>query len=163
MPRSMKDARDAVLAEREQIAASIRELEDQLKELDGVLATLDRIGGAQGNGAQRAPRGSATRQSTGGASSNGRSAGSGRRGPRAGSMASRIESFLQGQGRKATHMDDIMTYLEQAGRAPGGKNPKGSLRTTLYQLEKSGRIRNIGKNRWRAGAARQGKAEATAA
>lgn len=161
MPRSIKDAREAVLAEREQVVASIRELEGQLKELDSVLASLDRIGdGATARTTTRGRRPAGAR-----ASSNGRSAGGrGRRGPRAGSMASTIEAFLQEQGRKATHMDDIMTYLEGVNRAPGGQNPKGSLRTTLYQLEKAGRIRNIGKNRWRAGAARKSAAaEATAA
>jgi hypothetical protein len=157
MPQSIKDARAAVLAEREQIAASIRDLEGQLKEIDSVLASLDRIAGSAPAGA-RTRRGTARRTAARPTSNGSQAKGRGRRGPRAGSMASTIESYLQEQGRKATHMDQIMEHLEQASRAPGGKNPKGSLRTTLYQLEKAGRIRNIGKNRWRAGGTRRPKA-----
>lgn len=162
MAQSIKDARAAVLAEREQIAASIRQMEGQLKELDSVLASLDRLAGGAPAGTTRA-RGATRGRAATRTSSNGRQAQAGRggRGPREGSMASTIESYLQAQGRKATHMDQIMEHLEQAQRAPGGKNPKGSLRTTLYQLEKSGRIRNIGKNRWRAGGARRAKTESS--
>ena len=64
-------------------------------------------------------------------------------------MVSLIESYVSDQGRKATHADEILSHLASIDRAPGGKNPKATLQTTLAQLQKRGRVKNIGRNRWR--------------
>jgi hypothetical protein len=150
MPGSISDARAAVIEERERILASIREMEATLADLDAAIASLDRLS----NGSAPAARATGRR---------GRRAGATQAAPRRGrvrgqpSMVSLIESYIEEQGRKSAHANDVLAHLEAIGRAPGGKNPKATVQTTLQQLQKRGRIKNIGRNRWRIDRAGRGR------
>ncbi len=145
---SISAALAAVVQERERLQQEIRSLEAQLTEVDAAIASLDRIAhdgasraGARSTGLRGRPAGRRAQQSDGT-----RASGQGRTTP---TMVALIESYLDEQGRAAIHADQILDHLRTLDRAPSGKNPKATLQTTLAQLQKRGRVKNIGKNRWR--------------
>ena len=70
------------------------------------------------------------------------------RAPR-GAISAAVESYLGAHGRKAIHASEILQALQDQGTAPEGRFPKASLLNTLQRLEKQGKVRNIGRNRWR--------------
>jgi hypothetical protein len=135
----IKEAREALLDERQRTA-------QRLSEIDAALSALDSLLGQErapsSNGRVSATRGRAAGPGTRAGKTIGRA-------PREGTMAAVIESFLSDQGRKATHAEEVLRHLQNIEKAPGGKNPKASVEQTLRQLEQRGRVKNIGRNRWR--------------
>jgi hypothetical protein len=138
---SISNALAAVIEERERLRSEISTLESQLSEVEAAIASLDRLtqDGTRGTGRGRAAA----------SSRRGRPAARSSQGRTTPTMVSLIESYVDSQGRKATHADEILAHLASIDRAPGGKNPKATLQTTLAQLQKRGRVKNIGRNRWR--------------
>jgi hypothetical protein len=138
----IKEARQALLEERNRIAAAIKEQQQKLSEVDAALRSLDSL---MGNGRVARGRRPATTRA---AQPAGRTARKGRP-PREGTMAAAIEAFLADQGRKAAHANAVLEHLQGVGKAPSGKNPKASVEQTLRQLEQRGRVKNAGRNTWR--------------
>ena len=134
---SVSEARRNLLAERDQVVANMKELQAKSDALDTALASIDTLLGrssapapARGRRGRPGPRRTVRRR-------------------REGTIGEAIETYLAQHGRQAIHANQILEQLESAGRAPSGKNPKATLGTTLRQLAERGRVRNIGKNRWR--------------
>ena len=130
---AVAQARESLLAERERLTGTIADLQSALQQVEGALTAL----GAPMKPRRRRRRTVAQRRRTGGRK-------------REGTTTEAVETFLAGQGRKAVHADAILEHLGEAGRAPGGKNPKATLASTLRRLATQGRVRNVGRNRWRA-------------
>ncbi len=70
------------------------------------------------------------------------------RAPR-GTLLQSILTALEGQGRQAAHADALLELLRATGNLPNGQHPKANLVNALTRLEKQGKVRNIGRNRWR--------------
>ena len=66
-----------------------------------------------------------------------------------GSLTAGIEAVLAEQSRPI-HADQILEALRAQGSAPRGANPKASLVNALTRMAKQGKVRNTGRNRWRA-------------
>ena len=125
MPDAIATARQALQQERTALQAQLDRIEHALTALEG---------GKPPQARRPVPR-------------QARKAG-GRR-PR-GQGAEAVVAFLAAQGRKAIHGDQILEHLQAEGLAPGGQHPKATLANTLRRLAAQGRVRNIGRNRWRA-------------
>ncbi len=148
---SIRSARESLLEEQREIRSQIGDLEARGRELDKAVASLDTLLGGRRRGPGRPP-GRLGRPP-------GRPPGSGKPGPKPGrsasgraprgAIAAGIEEFLTGKGRQAVHGSEILAALEERGVAPQGAFPKASLLNTLQRLEKQGKVRNIGRNRWR--------------
>ena len=137
MANVIQQTRDQLFAEREQTTSALGDLEAQVAQLD---AAIEALGALLGRGRpSRAATAPPRRRGTSGVSME----------PRAGTIAAAIEGYLGDQGRTAVHAAQIVEHLQGQGRAPSGKNPKATVETTLFQLAKRGRVRNIGRNRWR--------------
>ena len=141
MPDGLQESRTLLRAERERAATALSDLAARLADLDRAIETLGSLasggGGGHGDGRRGGRRAAARGQGRSGA-----------RRPRQGTTTVAIEGFLTDQGRTAVHATQILEHLQSVGRAPSGKNPKSALTSTLFQMAKQGRVRNIGKNRW---------------
>ncbi|MPZ98952.1 MAG: hypothetical protein GEU80_06350 [Dehalococcoidia bacterium] len=124
------------MSERERALSEIKRLQSRVTEIDQVMTSL----GSLMNGTGRRRGRSATTTA--------RSGQRGGRAPREGTIGAAIEGFLSNK-RQPVHADELMQHLTGGGRAPGGKNPKASLQSTLRQLEQRGRVQNTGRNRWK--------------
>lgn len=133
---AIQDALAALRGERSEAEAELRALEARVAELDRAIASIDAVSGD----GRRLPRG--------GGRSGARRAGAKRGRPR-GAITEAILGYLDAQGRGATHASEILRHLEGQGVAPVGAHPKASLANTLIRLERQGKVRNIGRNRWR--------------
>jgi hypothetical protein len=134
MADAISEARRALEMERADLQEKLDQIETALTALGG-LVPPSRMGRG---GARRGP---------------GRPPGRRRRGaagrlPR-GALAESVLSYLDGRGREATHGEELVQQLDSTGMAPRGANPKASLQNALQRLEKQGKVRNIGRNRWR--------------
>lgn len=135
MADAISDARRALEMERADLQGKLDQIETALTALGG-LAPPSRMGRG---GVRRGPGRPAGR---------GRGRGAAGRLPR-GALAESVLTYLDGRGREATHGEQILQHLESTGMAPRGANPKASLQNALQRLEKQGKVRNIGRNRWR--------------
>ncbi len=121
---------DAITQARDDLRAEQAELQQQLTQIEQALAALDGIAPP----APTAP--AAPRRSSAG------------RAPR-GALLQSILTTLEGQGRQAVHADALLELLRETGNLPNGRHPKANLVNALTRLEKQGKVRNIGRNRWR--------------
>jgi hypothetical protein len=142
----IKEAREALMEERQRTLASIDELNARLAEIDAALKPLESL---MGNGRAPTRRQAPGRNGRTAAAPARRAAKTTGRPPREGTMAAAIVEYLGGQGRTASHADEILQHLQGIERAPSGKNPKASVEQTLRQLEQRGWVKNAGRNRWR--------------
>ncbi len=130
----LDQAREQLIAEREATLAEMQALQERVERVDVALASLDGLTGrgSRATGARPRRRDVTSRPAT-----------------RRGAITEAVDAYLDGQGRKAVHGDQILEHLVSVGTAPSGKNPKASLQTILRNLAEQGRTKNIGRNRWR--------------
>ena len=148
MPRTVDrigQAQQQLSEERNAAQREIEALQVRIGDLDAAIAQLSSlVGGPRPARRRGRPPGS------GAGAGPGRPRG--RRGPRGrreGTISAAIEDFLDAQGRKAIHGDEILEHLSGAGKSPTGKDPRATLQSMLHRLAKRGSVRNIGRNRWR--------------
>lgn len=120
---------DGITVAREALTAERVDLQRRIADVDRALQALSGIGTARG------PRG--------------RQRGRVDRVPR-GSLTAGIEQTLSSQS-EPIHADEILEALRGRGAAPRGANPKASLVNALTRMAKQGKVRNTGRNHWRAG------------
>ncbi len=143
MSDSIRSARESLLQEQRDVRQQMSDLESRSRELDKAIGSLDGLLGGARRGPGRPPKRGPGRPPGSGA---GRKVGL--RAPR-GSISTAVEEFLASQGRAAVHGSAILAALEEQGVAPQGAYPKASLLNTLQRMQKQGKVRNIGRNRWR--------------
>ena len=119
---------DGITVAREALTAERVDLQRRIADVDRALQALSGLGTARG------PRG--------------RQRGRVDRVPR-GSLTAGIEQTLASQS-EPIHADEILEALRGRGAAPRGANPKASLVNALTRMAKQGKVRNTGRNHWRA-------------
>ena len=117
---------DGITVARDALTAERADLQRRIGDVDRALQALSGVGAAR----------------------QGRQRGRVDRVPR-GSLTSGIERALAGE-TKPIHADEILEALRASGSAPRGANPKASLVNALTRMAKQGKVRNTGRNRWRA-------------
>ncbi len=117
---------DGITVAREALTAERVDLQRRIADVDRALQALSGMGTARRGGQRgrvdRVPRGSLT---------------------------AGIEETLASQSAPI-HADEILEALRARGSAPRGANPKASLVNALTRMAKQGKVRNTGRNHWRA-------------
>jgi hypothetical protein len=117
---------DGITVARNALTAERADLQGRIADVDRALQALSGVGtarrGRQRGRVDRVPRGSLT---------------------------AGIEETLASQSAPI-HADEILEALRARGSAPRGANPKASLVNALTRMAKQGKVRNTGRNHWRA-------------
>ncbi len=115
---------------------------------DGIVVARDALTAERADLQRRLAHVERALQALGSGARRGRPGGRVDRVPR-GSLMAGIEAVLAGQSTPI-HADQILEALQAQGSAPRGAIPKASLVNALTRMAKQGKVRNTGRNRWRA-------------
>lgn len=135
MPDNSRSARSVLTSERAAIERRITDLRSRVDEIDEVLRSLTRL-------ENRLPTGPEPMLKNARAQAQG---GEGRL-PRGALRSAIIETLRSHSG--GLHISRILEVLARAGRAPRSTNPRGSVQTTLYAMQREGLVENKGRNSW---------------